>query len=126
MALGRILVAVALDAQQHVILCGKWPIDQRSAAFVAEEAIAVPVAVLVRQILHGRSSEECCRVTELACSGLQKSLDSRIIQIFPTCQSTVVADGTRSVTVHVLNSSPMVKIRLLTGREENIKIILCG
>lgn len=47
MALGGVLVAVALDAHQHVILGGKRPIHQRSAAFDAEEAIAVPVAVLV-------------------------------------------------------------------------------
>lgn len=47
MALGRVLVAVALDAHQQAILGGKGPIHQRSVALSAEEAIAVPVAVLV-------------------------------------------------------------------------------
>lgn len=47
MALGRVLVAVAVGAHQHVILGGKGPIHQRSAALDAEEALAVPVAVLV-------------------------------------------------------------------------------
>lgn len=51
MALGGELVAITLGAHQHVILCGKGPIDQRAAAFGAEETFAVPVAVLVRQIL---------------------------------------------------------------------------
>lgn len=53
-ALGRILVAVALNAHQHVLLGGKGPIDQRAAAFDAEEAVAVPVAVFVRQILQSQ------------------------------------------------------------------------
>lgn len=52
MALGRVLVAVALDAHERVVPGGKGPIDQGAAALVAEEAVAVPVAILVRQVLH--------------------------------------------------------------------------
>lgn len=52
MALGRVLVAIALDAHERFIFGGKGPIDQRPAALVAEEAVAVPVAILVRQILQ--------------------------------------------------------------------------
>lgn len=55
MALGRVLVAVALGAHQHLVLCGKRPIDQRAAALEAQEALAVPVALLVRQILQKSS-----------------------------------------------------------------------
>lgn len=54
MALGRVLVAVALGAHQHVVLGGERPIHQRSFARTAEEALAVPVAVLVRQILQSQ------------------------------------------------------------------------
>lgn len=57
MALGRVLVAVALDAHQHVILAAERPIHQRSAALDAEEAFAVPVEVLVRQILQSHWKE---------------------------------------------------------------------
>lgn len=52
MALGRVLVAVALGAHRHVVLGGEGPIHQRSLALDAEEAFAVPVAVLVGQILQ--------------------------------------------------------------------------
>ncbi len=52
MALGRVLVAVAVGAHQHVILGGKGPIHQRSAALNAEKAFTVPMAVLVGQILR--------------------------------------------------------------------------
>lgn len=51
-ALGGVLVAVALDAHQHVVLGGKRPVHQRTAAFEAQEAFAVPVAVFVGQILQ--------------------------------------------------------------------------
>lgn len=54
MALSRVLVAVALHAHQHVILAAERPIHQRSAALDAEETFAVPVAVLVRQILQSQ------------------------------------------------------------------------
>lgn len=54
MALGRVLVAVALDAHYHVILGGKRPFHQRSVALTAEEALAVPVAVIVGQILQSQ------------------------------------------------------------------------
>lgn len=53
-ALGRILVAVALHAHQHVLLGGEGPVHQRAAAHDAEEAVAVPVALLVRQILQSQ------------------------------------------------------------------------
>lgn len=46
-ALGGVLVAVALDAHERIIFGGKGPIDQRPAALVAEEAVTVPVAILV-------------------------------------------------------------------------------
>lgn len=52
MALGRVLVAVALDAHQHVFLGGKRPLHQRAAAFDAQEAFAVPVALFVGHILQ--------------------------------------------------------------------------
>lgn len=51
-ALGGVLVAVALDAHQHVVLGGERPVHQRTAAFDAQEAFAVPVAVVVGQILQ--------------------------------------------------------------------------
>lgn len=52
MAFGRVLVAVALDAHQHVVFGGKRPVHQRLAAFDAQEAFAVPVTVLEGQILQ--------------------------------------------------------------------------
>lgn len=54
MALGRVLVAVALHAHQHVLLGGEGPVHQRASAHGAEEAVAVPVALLVRQILQSQ------------------------------------------------------------------------
>lgn len=57
MALGRVLIAVALGTQQRFILGGKRPLHKRSAALDAEKAFAVPVAVLVRQILAGAANE---------------------------------------------------------------------
>lgn len=57
MALGGVLVAVALDAHHRVVLGGEGPIHQRPAALGAEEAFAVPVAVLVGQILHSQSQQ---------------------------------------------------------------------
>lgn len=56
-ALGRVLVAVAVGAHQQVILGGEGPVHQRPAALDAQEAVAVPVALLVRQILQERESE---------------------------------------------------------------------
>lgn len=56
MALGRVLIAVAFSAHQQVVLGGKRPIHQRSAALDAEEALTVPVAVLIRQILAGAAN----------------------------------------------------------------------
>lgn len=53
MALGGVLVAVALHAHQHVVLGGERPLHQRAAAFDAQKAFAVPVALLVGQILQG-------------------------------------------------------------------------
>lgn len=58
-ALGRVLVAVALDAHQGVVLGGEGPLHQRAAAQAAQEALAVPVAILVGQLLgstEGRSA----------------------------------------------------------------------
>lgn len=54
MAFGGVLAAVALDAHRHVVLGGERPIHQRAAALDAEEALAVPVAVLVGQILQSQ------------------------------------------------------------------------
>lgn len=52
MALSGVRRAVALYAHQQVVLGGKGSIDERSAARAAQETLAVPVAVLVGQILH--------------------------------------------------------------------------
>ena len=54
MALGGVLVAVALDAHGVLVLAGKGPIHQRAAALDADETVAVPVLVIVRQILHSQ------------------------------------------------------------------------
>lgn len=64
-ALGRVLVAVALDAHERFIFGGKGPIDQRPAALVAEEAVAVPVAILVRQILACAADELLAHFTSV-------------------------------------------------------------
>lgn len=58
MAFGGVLVAVTLGAHQHVVLGGEGPVDQRPAAFGAEETFSVPVALLVRQILVQLEEEE--------------------------------------------------------------------
>lgn len=68
-ALGGVLVAVALDAHQHVLLGGKRPLHQRTAAFDAQEAFAVPVAVFVGQILQSRTY-----LVQLASQGAQNLL----------------------------------------------------
>lgn len=68
-ALGRVLVAVALDAHQHVVLGGKRPLHQRTAAFDAQEAFAVPVAIFVGQILQSRT-----HLVQLASQGGQDLL----------------------------------------------------
>lgn len=60
MAFGRVLVAVAVSAHQHVVLGGKGTVNQRSAAPDAQEAFAVPVAVLVRQILVQEATGSTC------------------------------------------------------------------
>lgn len=58
MAFGRVLVAVTVGAHQHVVLGGEGPVDERAAAFGAEETLAVPVALPVRQILVQAEEEE--------------------------------------------------------------------
>lgn len=70
MALGRVLVAVAVSAHQHVVFGGKRPIHQRALTLGTEEAVTVPVALLVRQILQSQSEMGddhmqtliCCKV----------------------------------------------------------------
>lgn len=51
-ALGRILIGVALGAQELVILGGEGLVHQRALALEALEAVLMPVAVLVGQILQ--------------------------------------------------------------------------
>lgn len=55
-ALGRVLVAVALHAHQRVVLGGERPVHQRAAALEAQEAFAVPVALFKGQILQSHRS----------------------------------------------------------------------
>lgn len=53
-ALGGVLVAVALDTHQGVVLGGEGPLHQRAAAQAAQETLAVPVPLFVGQILWSR------------------------------------------------------------------------
>lgn len=51
-ALGGILVGVALSAQELLILGGEGLVHQRALALEAHETVLVPVTVLVGQILQ--------------------------------------------------------------------------
>ena len=51
---GGVLVGVALGAQELLIFGGEGLVHQRTAALEAVEAVFVPVAVLVGQILEER------------------------------------------------------------------------
>ena len=51
MALGGVLVGVAVGAQQLLVLGGEGLVHQGAAALEAVETLIVPVAFLVRQIL---------------------------------------------------------------------------
>lgn len=61
MALGGILIGVALGAKKLVILGGERLVHQGALALEALEAVLVPVTVLVGQILQGMS-DSCCQV----------------------------------------------------------------
>lgn len=50
-ALGRVVVGVALGAEQQVILGSEGLFHQRAAALCTLETLLVPVAILVGQIL---------------------------------------------------------------------------
>lgn len=52
MALGGVLVGVALCAEELLILGGEGLVHQRALALEALEAVLMPVAVLVGQILQ--------------------------------------------------------------------------
>lgn len=52
MALGGVLVGVALCAEELLILGGEGLVHQRALALEALEAVLVPVAILVGQILQ--------------------------------------------------------------------------
>lgn len=52
MALGGVLVGVALGAEQLFILGGEGLVHQRALALEALETVLVPVTVLVGQILE--------------------------------------------------------------------------
>lgn len=52
MALGGILIGVALCAEELLILGGEGLVHQRALALEALETVLVPVAVLVGQILR--------------------------------------------------------------------------
>lgn len=51
MALGGVLVGVALSTQQLLVLGGEWFVHQRALALEAVETGLVPMAVLIRQVL---------------------------------------------------------------------------
>ena len=70
MALGGVLVGVAIGAQQLLVLGGEGLVHQGTAAFEAVETLIMPVAFLVRQILKrerkndrafGRKYRCCCQ-----------------------------------------------------------------
>lgn len=49
--LGGVIVGVAFSAQQQIIFGGKGLLHQRAAALGTLEALLMPVAILIRQIL---------------------------------------------------------------------------
>lgn len=57
MALGGILIGVALRAEELVIFGGEGLVHQRALALEALETVLVPVAVLVGQILRVRQTD---------------------------------------------------------------------
>lgn len=73
MALGGILIGVALSAEELLILGGEGLVHQRALALEAHEAVLVPVTVLVGQILRERQGggrlELGQKPTERACWG---------------------------------------------------------
>jgi len=52
MALGGILIGVALSAEELFILGGERLVHKRTLALETHETFLVPVAVLVRQVLY--------------------------------------------------------------------------
>lgn len=57
MALGGVLVGVALGAKQLVILGGEGLVHQRALALEALETVLVPVTVLIGQILEKKDGK---------------------------------------------------------------------
>lgn len=53
-ALGGILIGVAINAQQQLILGSKWFLYQRASAFGTLETNFMPVAVFVGKILKDK------------------------------------------------------------------------
>lgn len=53
MALGGVLVGIAFSAQHLVVLGGERHVHQGLLAFEAVEALLVPVAILIGQVLLG-------------------------------------------------------------------------
>lgn len=49
--LGGVIVGVALRAEQQIVLSCEGLFHQRAAAFSALEAVLVPVAILIGQVL---------------------------------------------------------------------------
>lgn len=56
-ALGGILIGIALSAEELLILSGEGLVHQRALALEAHEAVLMPVAVLVGQILQAQQSD---------------------------------------------------------------------
>lgn len=53
MALGGVLIGIAFSAQHLVVLGGERHVHQGLLAFEAVEALLVPVAILIGQVLLG-------------------------------------------------------------------------
>lgn len=58
LALGRVLVGIAVGAQQLLPLGGEGLVHQRAAASGAMEAAFVPVPVLVGQVLESQTHSQ--------------------------------------------------------------------
>lgn len=62
MALGGILIGVALSTEELLILGGEGLVHQRALALEALETVLMPVAVLVGQILREQQRDTSGRV----------------------------------------------------------------
>lgn len=80
MALGGVLVGIAFSAQHLVVLGGERHVHQGLLAFEAVEALLVPVAILIGQVLlggenrvstsgYGQDPSTTCLVTAKAWGG---------------------------------------------------------